>query len=169
MDIKVTVAVFLGYADFFWVCQTTRFVLQCVIHQFDFSEAHARGHTHIYISSSLLLLLLFLSAFTSCAQLNLCSGEVLELPGACWSEFLKKVRIYLLQMISSSLRFKSGSILYWVWVRDRTSTEVDSWVKLKNNSWAIGTGGRPEVREETNRVLESGIISWCAYMQSLQY
>jgi hypothetical protein len=54
-------------------------------------------------------------------------------------------------------------------VRDRTSTEVDSGVKLKNNSWAIGTGGRPEVREETNRVLESGIISWCAYMQSLQY
>jgi hypothetical protein len=54
-------------------------------------------------------------------------------------------------------------------VRDRTSTEVDSRVKLKNNSWAIGTGRRPEVREETNRVLESGVISWCAYMQSLQY
>ncbi len=67
-------------------------------------------HTHTHISSSLLLLLL--SASTSCVQLNLCSREVLELPGACWSEFLKKVRIYLLQMISSSLRFKSGSLLY---------------------------------------------------------
>lgn len=54
-------------------------------------------------------------------------------------------------------------------MRDRTSTEVDSRVKLKNNSWAIGTGGRPEVREKTNRVLESGVINWCAYMQSLQY
>lgn len=54
-------------------------------------------------------------------------------------------------------------------MRDRTSTEVDSGVKLNNNSWAIGTGGRPEVREETNKVLESGVISWCAYMQSLEY